>query len=100
MTRFTRIVIAALLSTSSFAISATSTGVATSATNPDTKIVLPQEVKSFLQGVGQDSSGSNCFSRCQAANTSCLSSATTDDAKAACAKALSACDNACPKNKY
>jgi hypothetical protein len=76
-----------------------SRAVATSATNLGTNIVLPQEVKSFLQAVGQDSSGSGCFSRCQASHTSCLSSAATNDAKSACEKALSACDNACPKNK-
>jgi len=99
MTRFTRIAIAALLSASSFAMSATPAGVATSATNPDTKIVLPQEVKSFLQAVGQESSGSSCYSRCQATHTSCVSAATTNDAKSACEKALSDCDNACPKNK-
>jgi hypothetical protein len=100
MTRFTRIAIAALLSASSFAISQTSAGVVTSATNSDTKIVLPQEVKSFLQAVDQDSSsGSSCFSHCQATHTSCVSSASTNDAKSACEKALSACDNACPKNK-
>ncbi len=99
MTRFTRIAIAALLSASSFAISQTPTGVATSATNPDPKIVLPQEVKSFLQAVGQEPSGSSCYSRCQATHTACVSSATTNDAKSACEKALSDCDNACPKNK-
>jgi hypothetical protein len=76
-----------------------STAVATSAANLGTNIVLPQEVKSFLQAVGQDSSGSGCFSRCQASHTSCLSSAATNDAKSACEKALSDCDNACPKNK-
>jgi hypothetical protein len=97
MTRFTRIAIAALLCTSSFAMPENSTALATP--NPGTNIVLPQEVKSFLQAVGQDSSGSSCSSRCQASHTSCLSSATTNDAKSACEKALSACDNACPKNK-
>ena len=100
MTRFTRIAIAVFLSASSFAISETSTGTATSLNmNPDVKIVLPQEIKSFLQAVGQDPSGSGCFSRCQASHASCVSSATTNDAKSACEKALSACDNACPKNK-
>jgi hypothetical protein len=99
MTRLTRIAIAALLCTSSFAMPENSTGLATSATNLGTNIVLPREVKSFLQAVGQDSSGSGCSSRCQAAHTSCVSSATTNDAKSACEKALSACDNACPKNK-
>jgi hypothetical protein len=99
MTRLTRIAVAALLCTSSFAMPQNLTGPATSATNPDTNIVLPQEVKSFLQAVGQDSSGSSCSSRCQATHTSCLSSATTNDAKSACERALSACDNACPKNK-
>src|SRR5579859_6192361 len=99
MTRLIRIAIAALLCTSSFAMPENSTAVATSAANSITNIVLPQEVNSFLQAVGQDSSGSSCFSRCQAAHTSCVSSATTNDAKSACEKALSACDNACPKNK-
>ncbi len=96
MTRFTRIAIAVLLSASSFAISETSTGIAT---YPDAKIVLPQEIQSFLQAVGQDPSRSSCLTGCQASNTSCLSSATTDDAKTACARALSTCSNACPKNK-
>jgi hypothetical protein len=99
MTRLTRIAVAALLCTSSFALPENSTGLATSATNPGTNIVLPQEVKSFLQAVGQDSSGSSCSSKCQAAHTSCVSAAATVDAKSACDKALSACDNACPKNK-
>jgi hypothetical protein len=99
MTRFTRIAIAALLSASSFAMSQTPAGVATGVTNQDTKIVLPQDVKSFLQAVGQDTSASACFSRCQATHTSCVSSATTNDARSACEKALSDCDNACPKNK-
>ena len=99
MTRFTRIAIAVLLSASSFAKSETSPAVTTSATNPEAKIVLPQEIKSFLQAVGQESSGSTCYSRCQASHTSCVSSATTNDAKSACEKALSDCDNACPTNK-
>jgi hypothetical protein len=99
MMRLTQIAIAALLCTSSFAMPENSTGLAPSATNPGTNIVLPQEVKSFLQSAGQDSSGSSCFSHCQAAHTSCVSAATTNDAKSACEKALSACDNACPKNK-
>jgi hypothetical protein len=99
MTRFTRIAIAVLLSASSFAISETSTGVATfPGTNPDVKIVLPQDIKSFLQ-TAQDSSRSSCLASCQATNTSCLSSATTNDAKSACGRALSTCSNACPKNK-
>ena len=99
MTRFTRIAIAVLLSASSFAISETSIGIATSLnSNPDVKIVLPQDIKSFLQAA-QDSSRSSCLISCQASHTSCLSSATTDGAKTACERALSTCDNACPKNK-
>jgi hypothetical protein len=101
MTRFTRIAIAVLLSASSFAISETSTGIATFPNaNPDTKIVLPQEVQSFLQPVAQDFvPRSTCLASCQASHTSCLSSARTDDAKVACEKGLNACNNACPLNK-
>jgi hypothetical protein len=100
MTRFTRIAIAVLLSASSFAIAETTTEIATSRyTNPDVKIVLPQDIKSFLQ-TAQDSSRSSCMTSCQASHTSCLSSAATDDAKSACERALSTCTNACPKNKY
>jgi hypothetical protein len=100
MTRLTRIAIAVLLSASSFAISETSTGIATSPnTNPDMKIVLPQEIQSFLQAVGQDPSRSGCLTSCQASHTSCLSSARTDGAKSACEKAFSACNSACPINK-
>jgi hypothetical protein len=99
MTRFTRIAIAALLSASSFAMSETSTRVATSGMNPDAKIVLPQEIKSFLNAAGQEPSGSSCYSQCLASHTACVSSATTNDAKSACEKTLSACESACPKNK-
>ena len=99
MTRFTRIALAAWLSASSFAMPEASTRVAIPAMNPDTKIVLPQDIRSFLQTVGQDASGVSCFSSCQASHTACVSSATTADAKSACEKALSACDNTCPKNK-
>jgi hypothetical protein len=67
--------------------------------NPDVKIVLPQEIKSFLQAVGQDPTRSGCLASCQASNTSCLSSATTDAAKTACARTLTTCNSACPLNK-
>ena len=96
MTRFTRIAFAVLLSASSFAISETSPAIELS---PGTKIMLPHEVQSFLQPVGQDVPRSSCLESCQASHTSCLSSATTDDAKAACEKGLNACNNACPLNK-
>jgi hypothetical protein len=99
MTKFTRIAVAAWLSASSFAMPEASTRVVIPAMSPDVKIVLPQEIKLFLQTVGQDASGLSCFSSCQASHTACVSSATTADAKSACEKALSACDNACPKNK-
>jgi hypothetical protein len=97
MTRFKRIAIAVLLSASSFAISEPSTGIEVS---PDTKIVLPHEVQSFLQPVAQDLvPRSSCLASCQASYTSCLSSAKTDDAKSACEKQLNACNSACPMNK-
>jgi hypothetical protein len=100
MTRFTRIAIAVLLSASSFAISESSTGNATSLnTNPDARIVLSQEVQSFLQPVAQDAPRSACLASCQASHTSCLSSAKTNDGKSACERALSTCSEACPKNK-
>ena len=96
MTRFTRIAIAVLLSASSFAISKASTEIELT---PDTRIVLPHDVQSFLQPVGQELPRSECLASCQASHTSCLSSATTDAAKSACEKQLTACDNACPMNK-
>jgi hypothetical protein len=96
MTRFTRIAIAVLLSASSFAISEPSRGIEVSS---DTKIVLPHEVQSFLQPAGQDVPRSSCIASCQVSHTSCLSSASTDDAKAACEKGLNACNAACPLNK-
>ena len=99
MTRFTRIAIAVLLSASSFALSETSTGVATPNTNSEARIVMPQEVQSFLQPIAQDTTRSGCLASCQASHTSCLSSATTNDGKSACEKALSSCSNACPLNK-
>jgi hypothetical protein len=61
--------------------------------------VVPQEVQLFLQPVGQDVPRSGCLTSCQASHTSCLSSATTNDGKSACERALSTCNNACPKNK-
>jgi hypothetical protein len=89
-----------LLSASSFAISETSTGVATSLnTSPDARIVLPQEIQSFLQAVAQDAPRAGCLASCQASHTSCLSSASTNDARSACERALSTCSNACPLNK-
>ena len=101
MTRFTRIAIAVLVSASSFAISETSTGIAaTLDTNSDAKIVLPQQVQSFLQPVAQDVPRSGCLASCQTSHTSCLSSAKTDDGKSACERALNTCNDACPKNKY
>jgi hypothetical protein len=97
MTRFTRIAIALLLSASSFAISEASTGIEP---YPDTRIVLPHEVQSFLEPAGQDTaSRSSCLASCQSSNTSCLSSAKTDDAKSACERGLNACNSACPINK-
>jgi hypothetical protein len=96
MTRFTRIAIAVLISASSFAISETSPRIPIF---PDAKIVLPHEVQTFLQPVGQDSSRSTCLASCQSSHTSCLSSARTDDAKAACDKQLNTCNSACPVNK-
>jgi hypothetical protein len=96
MTRFTRIAIAVLLSASSFAISKASTGIEPA---PDTKIVLPHDVQSFLQPAAQDSSRSSCLATCQSSYTSCLSSARSDDAKTACGKELNACNSGCPVNK-
>jgi hypothetical protein len=96
MTTFKRIAIAILLSASTFAISETTTGLEVS---PNTKIVLPQEVQSFLQPAGQFVPRSMCIESCQATHTSCLSSARTDGAKAACEKQLTDCTNACPMNK-
>ncbi|MCU1250639.1 MAG: hypothetical protein JWQ49_3668 [Edaphobacter sp.] len=96
MTRFTRIAIALLLSASSFAVSEPSPAIEIS---PDTKIVLPHDIQSFLQPVAQDSSRASCLASCQTSHTSCISSAITNDAKSACEKGLNACNNACPLNK-
>ena len=96
MTRFTRIAVAFLLSASSLAISETSTGIELS---PDTRIVLPHEVQSFLQPAGQDLPRSECLASCQVSHSSCLSSARSDDAKSACEKQLTTCNSACPMNK-
>jgi hypothetical protein len=97
MTRFTRIAVAVLLSASSFAISKASTGIEPA---PDTKIVLPHDVQSFLQPAAQEFvPRSMCLDSCQSSHSSCLSSARSDDAKAACEKQFTACTNACPMNK-
>ena len=97
MTRFTRIAIAFLLSASSVAISKASTG---TELIPDTKIVLPHDVQSFLQPAAQEFvPRSMCLESCQSSHSSCLASAGTDDAKAACEKQLTACSSACPMNK-
>ena len=97
MTRFTRIAIALLLSASSFAISKASTGIEPT---PDTRIVLPHDVQSFLQPTAQEFvPRSMCLDSCQSSHSSCLSSTKSDEAKAACEKQFSACTNACPMNK-
>jgi len=97
MTRFTRITIPLLLSASSFAISKASTG---NELTPDTRIVLPHDVQSFLQPAAQEFvPRSMCLESCQSSHSSCLSSARSDDGKAACEKQFTACTNACPMNK-
>ena len=97
MTRFTRIAIALLLSASSFAISKASTA---NELTPEPRIVLPHDVQSFLQPTAQEFvPRSMCLDSCQSSHSSCLSSAKSDEAKAACEKQFSACTNACPMNK-
>ena|SRR5215469_13155789 len=98
MTRLTRIAIAVLLSASSVAISKASTA---DELTPDTRIVLPPDVQSFLEpAAGQQFvPRSMCLDSCQAAHSDCLSSARNDNAKAACEKQFTDCNNACPMNK-
>jgi hypothetical protein len=97
MTRLTRIAVAVLLSASSFAISKASTGFEPA---PDTKIVLPHDVQSFLQPAAQEFvPRSMCLDSCQSSHSSCLSSARSDEGRAACEKQFTACTNACPMNK-
>jgi hypothetical protein len=97
MTRFTQVAIAVLLAASSVAISKASTA---NELTPDTKIVLPHDVQSFLQPAAQEFvPRSMCLDSCQSSHSSCLSSARSDDAKAACEKQFTACTSACPMNK-
>ena len=97
MTKFTRIAVAVLLSAPSFATSKASTGIEPA---PDTKIVLPHDVQSFLQPAAQESvPRSMCLDSCQSSHSSCLASARSDEGKAACEKQFTACTNACPINK-